>query len=108
MRNAGWQMEGVPRTKEGRRGPSSAQGFLQGVVQEGRRGIYRRGTLGMLEGRRLGGPAPAPHEQPLVAPQFVHLKHDPFRTMVEPHSGQGGASAWVRKTRRSATSKSAP
>src|SRR5262245_40818381 len=41
---------------------------------------------------RCGGTAP-PHEQPLVAPQEMHFRQVPLRTMVNwPHSVQGSPS----------------
>ena len=40
---------------------------------------------------------PSDQEQPLVVPQFTHLWQLPFGIMIEPHSGQVGASVRAMK-----------
>ena len=37
------------------------------------------------------------YEQPLVVPQLVHLWQLPLGTMIDPHSGQVGASVRTKK-----------
>ncbi len=39
----------------------------------------------------------ATYEQPLVVPQFTHLWQLPLGIMIEPHSGQVGASVRAMK-----------
>ena len=59
--------------------------------------IWGKGREAPSPKRDFAGRRSAAQEQPLVVPQFTHLWQLPLGIMIDPHSGQVGASVRAMK-----------